>query len=50
MRAVRWGLVASLAVFLLAAPSAIAAPRNGAPERFLFRTPGRLEVYSLDAD
>lgn len=24
--------------------------RNGAPEQFLFRTPGRLEVYSLDAD
>ena len=24
--------------------------RNGAPEQFLFRTPGRLEVYGLDAD
>jgi len=24
--------------------------RNGAPEQFLFRTPGRLEIYSLDAD
>ena len=23
--------------------------RNGSPERFLFRTPGRLEVYDLDA-
>ncbi|HEY1565106.1 MAG TPA: hypothetical protein VGF72_10525 [Gaiellaceae bacterium] len=23
---------------------------NGAPERFLFRAPGRLEVYGLDAD
>jgi hypothetical protein len=24
--------------------------RNGAPERFLFRAPGGLEVYVLDAD